>query len=191
MICEPNDKSHSHLRTVSTYVCSPDAAVSPHCTPAVTSISAGWAAYRGTPLLAGRDLLQAKLAELLASHPRVLVPDRLLHGILSRLALDPDDFPGQHEALCAYDPRLQPGAHGRPVSVFFLPLLSTAHSGRAAGAETEPLEASRARGPPSAEQRAAMADMAKPRSVAGLLEELGYDATASEETVRELLQQVR
>ncbi len=35
-----------------------------------------------------------------------------------------------------------------------------------------------------------MADMTKPRSVAGLLEELGYGATASEATVRELLQQV-
>ncbi len=139
----------------------------------------------------GRDLLQAKLTELVASDPPVLVSDRLLHGILSRLVLDPDNFPGQHAAICAFDPRLQPDDHGRPVSVFFLPLLSTGHSGRAAGAEAEPLEAPRGRGPPLAELRATMADMAKPRSVAGLLEELGYGATASEETVRELLQQVR
>ena len=143
-------------------------------------------------LFTGRELLQAKLTELVASSPPVLVPDRLLHGILSRLVLDPDNFPGQHAALCAFDPRLQPDDQGRPVSVFFLPLLSTADSGTAAGAGTEPLEVPRvARGPPSAEQRAAMADMAKPRSVAGLLEELGYGATASEEVVRELLQQVR
>ncbi len=143
-------------------------------------------------LSTGRDLLRAKLTELVASDPPVLVSDRLLHGILSRLVLDPDDFPGQHAALCAFDPRLQPDDRSRPVSVFFLPLLSTARRGRAAGAEAEPLEAPRvARGPLSLEQRAAMADMAKPRSVAGLLEELGYGATASEETVRELLQQVR
>ena len=148
-------------------------------------------ADHGMLLSAGRDLLQAKLTELLASDPRLLFSDRLLHRILSRLALEPDDFPGQLAALCAHDPRLQPDDHGRPVSVFFLPLLSTANSGRGADAETEPLEAPRARGPPSAAQRAAMADMAKPRSVAGLLEELGYAATASEGTVRELLQQVR
>ena len=141
--------------------------------------------------LAGGDLLQAKLTELVASEPRILLPDRLLHRVLARLAVNPEAFPGQHAALRAFDPRLQPGELGRPVSAFFLPLLETAHRGQPTGAAREPLAARQARVLLSAEQLAAMADMAKPRNLAGLLEELGYGATASGATVRELLQQVR
>ena len=150
-----------------------------------------WALSKQLPLLAGRSLLQAKVTELVAPEPRVLLPDRLLHRVLARLARDPDAFPGQHAALCAIDPRLQPDDRGRPVSVFFLPLLAADNREREADAGTDQLEAHRARVRLTAEQLEAMADLAKPKSPAGLLEELGYGATASEETVRELLQQVR
>ena len=143
---------------------------------------------------AASGFLGDKLDQLLAADPPPRLPDLLLHRLLSRISLDPDRFRSQHAALCATDPRLRLDDRSVPENVFFLPVLAAASRLRYARPAGPGGEAPAAPRPPvqrlSAERLAVMADMAKPRSVAGLLEELGYGATASEATVRELLQQV-
>ena len=142
---------------------------------------------------AASDLLRDKLSQLLTADPPPLLPDALLHRLLRRTSSDPDRFGSLHAALCASDPRLKLDDRGLPANLLFLPLLAAASRARPAGpgGGKDPSAAPRSAALRLlAERLAGMADMAKPRSVAGLLEELGYGATATEATVRELLQQV-
>ena len=125
------------------------------------------------PRCAGDRFIGVKVRELTAAQSASQLPELLLHALLAHLAASPAKFAPEYAALCAADPRLTSAA--RPVD--------GAPSGSAAAAlhqrQTYPGEG------------AVMADPSKDRSLASLMEELGYEATSSASAVQSLLTKVR
>lgn len=110
-----------------------------------------------------------KVRELTAAQPGAQLPEVLLHALLAHLAASPAKFANEHAALRAADPRLKPGA------------------GPEDGSQPDSTSDQRQ---PSVEEIIAMADTAKPRSLASLMEELGYQVTSSVSAVQGLLTKV-
>lgn len=123
---------------------------------------------------AGDRLLGDKVRELTEAQAAAQVPEVLLQALLAHLAASPAKFSSQYAALRAADPRLKPrdagpeGGH-QPDSTSAVP------HGRQ----------------PSIEDSTAMADSAKPRGLASLMEELGCEVTSSVSAVQGLMAKVR
>ena len=122
----------------------------------------------GGCIIAGERVLRVKVGQLCEAKPAVQLPAVLHQALLAYTAARPSELAAEHAALSR-------------ISVTDQRASSPATGGGPAPAPRQQ---------PAAESAATMADAAQPKNLAGLLEEVGYRATASPGAMQEVLKQV-